>query len=234
MVDVATCAGSLLPAVEPIAGAALALNLAYLNLDRFRYRKEIYKHACTQLDTLNGDKDQLDALPNGHSYKFITRLGTMPDPDKKESFGFDTRDDSDHSGFWWFVYRYLFEKRQDMALCYFLTGIALIALILGVANNVGQWGSLTCLFQGWVDTAGFYLLLFCLVAPIALVEIGRRSVRAFKRTITKTISDISLLMQTLAKKEAKEEVAKLMANPGFTFRGIQRPATIPPRGPKDR
>jgi hypothetical protein len=229
LADIATCAGSLLPAVEPIAGAALALNLAYLNLDRFRYRRDIYKHACKQLESLNGAKNQLDALPNGHVYKFITRLGTMPDPDKKESLGFSASDDSDHSGFWWFVYRYVFEKHQDMAACYVLTGVALVALLLGVASNVGQLEVVTCLFQGWVDTAGFYLLCFSVLAPIALVEIGRRSVRALKRTITKGISDISGLMQTLAKEEAAEANRRI-ANPGFA---IPRPrgALIPPHRP---
>jgi len=40
---------SLLPSLEPICGGALALNLAYLNLDRFRYAQRLKEAARDSL-----------------------------------------------------------------------------------------------------------------------------------------------------------------------------------------
>ena len=66
-----TCASEL-PHIVSLASGALALNLAYLNLERFRYAKAILNSAKEVMDRL--EKDQELDFTQTRSYKQLKAL----------------------------------------------------------------------------------------------------------------------------------------------------------------
>lgn len=176
MPDAATSASivSLLPDLEPIAGAALAINLAYVNLKRFRYRTVIRDYALEQLRVL-GQKNNGDVTSgiNISAYKRIERLAKLSNNEKKFKNVDGDAPDTLPGGFWGQIYRFVFQFHQDRWVSFFFTGTAVLALIGGVAHNIGHMTGISHWFADGYELITFYILVAGILGPILFVILGK-------------------------------------------------------------
>ncbi len=194
----AECAAvaSQLPKLEPLAGAGLAVNLAYLNLERFRYGKVIRSYATEKLDRFNRDFK----FSGGQLLGFVAHLASLPD----------------HDGFRWpwskspvpvesakwpneppaVTYRRLFQHHFDVVAAALMAAACGGLLSLGVAHDIDYLDSVSCGFAGgWADFV-LYLLVLCMVVPLFMVRRGDRCVRWAKGKVDENLSEvIGIIMQ---------------------------------------
>lgn len=179
--------GGLLPAqsiqhltdLGNLAGATLAINVAYLSLVRFRYRSQMRECALGQLSPLGPDHKLQASIKNSGQYKDLVYLAHLTDNDgldeaKKRQV---TPGHAPRGGWaWW--YRAAFSIHQDLFLCSLMSGLAIFCLLAGIALSINIWSlfkffgfglELECVF--WVLTIGAFL-------PAFFVLIGRWVVRA--------------------------------------------------------
>lgn len=154
-------------ALEPIAGAGLAINLAYLALDRFRYRMQIEPHAeeaCCELD--KKDKDgafaELDQVRELH---WLARRQAKPEvlPFKPSSRGAH-------------AYHVVFRHHWDI---YFVVAGALLCgftLSLGVALSLNRWLYFAPHVSVFSTGLLFYGCLLLGTVPAGCVWLGRKCV----------------------------------------------------------
>tara|TARA_B110000908_G_C10212633_1_gene431055 strand:+ start:1050 stop:1595 length:546 start_codon:yes stop_codon:yes gene_type:complete len=105
--------------LEPIFGSALALNLAYLNLKKFRYRDEISETAKEKI------QQTPDEVHDAKWYKVIANLASG-----KLSWGV-------FGSLWGILYAVFFHTRLDRGVSIIATVISAYYLALGVAHSVG-------------------------------------------------------------------------------------------------
>lgn len=181
---------SALPDLEPILGCSFALNLAYIGLQRFRYRRDIRDYANTELGDLaiNPPENCIDTS----LYKSVVRLSSLGNDRKIFR---KSEQNADLSGFWSFIYECYFECHQDRILTIASASISAALLSLGVAHNIGvSWFS-----SYFSDSNIFYwylLVNFILILPVASVVAGWYTVSGAKSFAAKQIVDLKLVMQT--------------------------------------
>lgn len=158
---VSAFAVSQISALEPLAGICLAINLAYLNLKRWRYRDEIRGIARKALGDL--DQKQND---NGDKIQGLSQLKGL-----KVLVG----ERSDHSKLPIFirVFQIIFGNEWDTYLASFLSLFSTLILSVGVAHQIQIWDFLLPFSNGGWAIFSFYTLLAALAIPLSLVVIGR-------------------------------------------------------------
>lgn len=165
-----------------MAGAALAINLAYLNLERFRYRKKIREHAREVKERLSTDVNGESPHEGSELYQRVVRLSALPDEinyKKKSTKGNLEVNESWDMGevpgdIWWRIYRFLFERHQDRVIVFCTTGVSLVMFFLGTAHSVDHLSSIACWFES--GAIWLYVVTAALVAPIILVFLGSQIV----------------------------------------------------------
>lgn len=172
-------------ALEPIAGAGLAINVAYLALNRFRYRAEIEPAAertCSQNEeqTFDGFHD-LDAVKE---LKWLAR--------REKSEVFVPR------GKGALAYRYVFRKHQDVALCLVAAFVCLFTLTTGVALAVGRWEWAKTLLLPGIPGILFYGCLLSMLVPAVLVPLGRKCAAWGKKRIEYCSKQVAISLGNLA------------------------------------
>lgn len=171
-----TDCGSYLQHVVALAGGALALNLAYVNLERFRYAKTIQNRAREVLDKL----DKAGAVPKAgavkgidltraRSYRQLRELATFPGPNIQDGRPTDLGKEFRAIRS---VYEWLFVKRIDIFVCSIFVAISVIALALGSGQPIGVLGW-TCGYFGKEDIAvSYWTLAVGIVVPMVFLVVG--------------------------------------------------------------
>lgn len=175
-----------LAALEPLAGAALAINLAYLALDRFRYRQKIEPAAeikCAE----NEQKLAVDGYSQIDAVRELEWLA------RRDQEPFAPR------GRGAFAYRWFFRSHQDIWGCVLAVLLNGFVLAGGVAQNIGRWE----ITQSLNDTVPlgtlFYLQLASAALPLGLVWLGRRCVVWGQNRINHCHGQIAIFLENLAK-----------------------------------
>jgi len=161
-------ATSLLPSLEPILGASVALNLAYLNLSKFAYITVVKTTIGARLKKLDPNvRNQIQATK---WYRQMDALASVETLDQGlPSWG---KLWIPAPGTWGFFYNVLFYWRIGRALSMLAVVHALFLLILGVGHSSGVvvWGR--CHF-GVNGVANDYLYgSLGLLWPLMMVIIG--------------------------------------------------------------
>lgn len=159
-----------LGALEPLCGGALALCLAYLALDRFRYRSLIQQTAASKLTE---DCYKTDGINQTTPFKTLAWLaGPIAPPEC-----LDEKIAEAPSGLYPSLYAYLFKKPADEILIVLFSLITFFILIAGVCENANVWPGLVWLVSlldfGYILSA---MIVAC-VAPVLLVLAGRSCVK---------------------------------------------------------
>ena len=190
------CVSQLL-AMEPLAGAALALCLAYLNLDWFRYRGEIRSNARIEIDRFrNQDEAGQKALSENMWFRQIVTLAALENNDPLqlapnneddgssrfwEKFRSDDQkarsDDEMPDGMWSKIYKYLFSRHIDRWITIIGACAGGAAIILASAHGIGMWKAIQCYSTDGYAVAIFWVLALAMLAPILFVLLGRRVVK---------------------------------------------------------
>lgn len=176
-----------------IAGIGVAMNLAYLKLDRFRHRNSIEDCARSELKRLGDDKGTLDDYKDREYYKILKRLAG----DDGESRTNTVR------GPWFQIYRLLFLKRVDRGISYLMMGLSLATLLgssrFPTIDESETEVSSTELFplvaiSPSVETALWAIISFAIVFSIFLVLYGDRMVRLARQEIQHSGSELEQYM----------------------------------------
>lgn len=195
---------SQLPSLEPIAGACLAINLAYLGLRRFRYRSKIREHAREKLKIIepkNGDA-QIPEVIESKLYRGVMRLARLTDNDLREEKNNKANYGSLPPGFWGFIYILFFERHQDRFFAMVATVWAMAALILGVAHSINHMLFALPLFVDGYELITFYALSAGMILPVVFVTCGKYVVDWGCDMATDQIGDLEKIMQGVARNAA--------------------------------
>ena len=155
--------------LEPVAGAAVAINLAYLALDRFRYSSIVQDVAVSGLgdEKVHGDTRLQKTTP----FKVLCLLAGEKAP---ATCKVAISDDEDSYGFWFWIYRSLFRKGWDEWIGFACTFWAYLVLFLGVASAVGTISGAVNFFTNWVSASfAIWSLLIVTLFPLVFVGLGR-------------------------------------------------------------
>jgi hypothetical protein len=144
-----------------MAGAGLAVSLAYLALDRFRYRDAVEDYA-KQKTRQFASEDEADTVEVVKDLQWLCR---------DECNGHTPR------GFGANFYHFFFRNKADEIGTAFLALFAAFTLVAGVALNSGALPWLSHLEERWVVNALFGTCLVALAFPACAVLCGRRSVK---------------------------------------------------------
>lgn len=160
-------------ALEPVAGAALAINLAYLALDRFRYKNLIQEYASAKLSP---DEIHTDTRLHGTtSFKVLCWMAGPRAPRICQTIKLDRRP----TGFLASAYHWLFLFWGGLdeylavaaALWSYLTVLVGVAYAIGAFKGfVGLW---TYIFSA---PASLTCLALATLLPVVFVVIGRSCV----------------------------------------------------------
>lgn len=163
-----TNAVSLLPSLEPIAGTAIAINLAYLNLPIFGYIIRVKDKLNERLGKI--DQNVKNGLVQTPWFKQITALTNVDTLDQE--FPSLSKPWISAPGVWGFLYNVLFYWRLARAVSLLLTAYAIVVLTLGAAHNSGWTAYHACAFDsGHIGTHLFWITI-ALLWPIMVVATG--------------------------------------------------------------
>lgn len=185
----------LLPKLEPLFGMALAFNLAYLNLDKFRYLKIIATHADAMLTEKCGthDVDQISKTPWYQDISSLTN-GELAENTKSA---------------WSLIYNWFFVRSMDFALSVAASILSAWYLIVGVALDTrivtSYYGSV---FEGTMIDEFFLGLLFSLL-PFFLVLLGRYCISKSEKFLDYQIAGLQLNAAAEVEEEVKSGSAAL-------------------------
>lgn len=152
---------SYLPLLEPMAGAGLAVSLAYLALDRFRYRDAVEDHA-------NGKNKQFESENDNDTVEVVKDLQWLC---RSECNGHTPR------GFGANFYHYVFRNKADEFVMAALSALSGFTLVTGVALTTGIWDWPAYIDNSTVATALFFACFGAILLPAVSVMCGRRCVR---------------------------------------------------------
>ncbi|MER9216019.1 hypothetical protein NKI54_28910 [Mesorhizobium sp. M0663] len=193
----AECAAatSLAPMLEPVAGTALAVNVAYLALVRFRYRSKIRDHAKQKIESFRGEDGQIAAnICDNLWFQRVARLGSLydndediPEPKKRQKMP---------DGFWGKFYSSVFEFHRDVKAVSALGCFCAFVLAAGTATTVNQWLWMNCLFStDWIWIS-FYLTLLSGLVPVMCALSGKRVVKWAAGYTNECVGGIGQLLKT--------------------------------------
>jgi hypothetical protein len=152
-----------------VSGAALAINLAYLALDRFRYSSIVQNAAVAQLgdERIHGDGKLHTTAP----FKVLCWLAAEKAPAVCRAV---SANHERPEGFWSWTYSEVFHKGWDERLCFVAAAWAFIVMFLGVSDGIGSFQAAV---SWWVwaisSKASLIALAFATVMPVLFVSLGR-------------------------------------------------------------
>jgi len=192
---------SLLPNLEPIVGASLALNLAYLNLERFRYRSRIRNKAAERLEKLK----EMSAYEQIQVHRDVTLLQRLAELRDHDDMGSDPLANDvgappceDKSTWSERCYNALFAKHTDNRVCIGFSALCAILLFLGVQHSYGISHYTALAFDNpssinlWAWTVAVTGLW-----PVFLVGIGWGIVRSLKKSADEAYREMEKLQNNM-------------------------------------
>lgn len=159
----------------------MALNLAYLNLRRWRYRAEVKSTAEVALTSL-----QEKSRGNGSSVDHL---------DQSKGLRFLAGQTDDRRGLPFFinVFHWLYNDELDIKMCLAFSLMSVFLLSAGVAHNLSIWAwLLPAATGGWAQTF-FYLLMLAMAMPALFVLTGRSLGKRAKRHAANCESQLAAL-----------------------------------------
>lgn len=150
-----------------LASTTLAIALAYLNLDRFRYRQNIRDHARKALDLLRDrsrsvDKDHEDkGIYQG--LRFLAMLGTPPPKTRLKEIIPSLRLRQ--------VYPWTYASNRDRWFTTFCVIYSMFVLFVGRASGIGVSGY-SFFASNWFLWPSYAILVLGIIVPVFLVLIG--------------------------------------------------------------
>lgn len=149
--------------LEPLAGFALALNLAYLNLQRWRYKQQVKKIAQNALDELKeGGKSSLN-------HEYLNQFNTL-------------KYLADHNHKWRKLpasikaFDVIFGRESDIKLSVIFAVIAFFILSVGVAHQIEIGEAFLGIATSRNTKIAFFLLMISVILPGFFVLGGRKFV----------------------------------------------------------
>lgn len=174
-------------------GISFALNLAYIGLQRFRYRETIKQHATQKLEELSDIPEQTCETD---WYKQILRLRALEKNDGSEER--NNAPEKMPSEIWAHLYVALYEKHLDKKIVECVAFICASLIFLGVAHQLAHLS-----FSRFVFSEGYIVYWFWLIAvfaalPVCLVAIGRFVVNGALGFVNHNIKNLKKTFQKQA------------------------------------
>jgi hypothetical protein len=198
---IAQCATatSLLPTLEPMAGASLAINLAYLNLEKARYRAAIFKRAKEEIQRLtesvrknSGESELPEYIVKSKLFQQVARLAVDPDDAEAAKTSAPLPDK-----FWGKIFRMFFENHRDRRICYVLTAFSLAAFVFGTAHSFKHLMFFSCVSAGFGGYMFYYALLLGIGFPILFLFFGGRMMKWARDLSIDNIGELERMMQRM-------------------------------------
>ena len=182
--------------IVSLAGGVLALNLAYLNLERFRYAKTIQNHSREVLDTFEDAEGIRKGanLEQMSSYRQVKELATFPDvnagaaPTPELWKEFRARR---------FVYEWLFVKRIDIMVCSVFVLVSVVALALGSGHPIGALGWTCSYFDKANIGVSYWILAPGIVVPMIFLIVGGYIQSKYVALVDRVKRDLGEMLQAL-------------------------------------
>ena len=193
----------LITGLEPIAGAGLAINVAYLALDRFRYRRRI-EPVAEEKCVLN---DEQDAFEGFHDLDPVKELKWLARRVSSKDYVPRGRAAA--------AYRYGFRKHQDIFFAGSAASMCAFTVATGVALSVGRWEWAHFLTISPFPGVLFYACLASMIIPVGVVLAGRRCANWGRERIEHCTNQVAISLGNLAK-QAQPPV------------GVERREPLPP------
>ncbi len=182
--------------LEPLAGAALAINLAYLGLTRFRYRDQIRKGAESERKIFEqADRPAPENIRKMAYYKQLCELCDLSNFDI-EDVPNANKDARINGSVWSWLYHHIFRRHRDRYVTYLFVALSGFTLSSGVADKTGNWVLVQWLYHPNASFIWLYLLIIACFVPVAFVWLGRRIVHYATDHAKKCRTEIELAMQT--------------------------------------
>ena len=176
--------------IVPLASGAVTLNLAYLNLDHFRYAKAILSSAEEGMDRVEkvGKDTKLD-FTNALSYRQLQALAALPGKGKIRGLGFSIG-----------LTRILFIgcfvwPTTDRIICTVFVIAATVALVLGTGHPIGALLSTCELFNRDNIFLSYWLLVAGVVSPMGFLVLGGFIQRRCRKIAEHVEGDFGQVMQ---------------------------------------
>ena len=196
-VDLAEKTVSFLQFLEPTFGASLAINLAYLNLEKFRYAKLIAKEAR---DLLSKTELSDTSISGTDWYRQIQSLSeqTSASPPKLEL-----------PLCWWSCGYKIFYWNIDRWFSIFITAYSGIYLVLGVAHSVNLFPGTVKYFTSGEIYNEFWYSTFGLFWPMMMVTIAAFSIRGSHNFIKYQLTGLVGQITKEGQEELKDSVKEI-------------------------
>lgn len=135
---------SLLGEIQSLASVGLALNLAYIGLEKFRYRSRIGKDVLGQIVELNGDCEEFKETT---WYKAIERLAGLSVSDESQQSMLSKSDAKMPKEVWCIVYTCVFESHIDRWIAALSCFLMFSFVFLGVSHDVSPFSGVSLGFD---------------------------------------------------------------------------------------
>ena len=154
--------------VVSLAGGALALNLAYVNLERFRYANAIQNISREVLDRVE-NAEGID-FTHTRSYRQLQELVTFPRRDRRD----ETSAEVSGAGlrFLRLLYGWIFVKPTDMFICSILVIASVLALALGSGHPIGVLMGTCAWFTREHIHLSYWILASGILVPMVFLALG--------------------------------------------------------------
>lgn len=163
--------------LEPVAGACLAINLAYLGLTRFRYRDKIREIAREQMKLFKMADNQFPVhIKELLHYQHLQSLCALSNMDYQADPN-ENKQAKINGSVWGNVYQGVFSAHHDRHLSYLCAGLAGLTLFAGVAEGIkNDFWILPWVYHANLGTTWLVFLAIAAALPVALVWVGRNIV----------------------------------------------------------
>jgi hypothetical protein len=154
--------------LEPLLGVSLTLNLAYLNIGKFEYIRQVRKIVKIKLDRLDPNvKSEIKDTKWFTQLESLANLDTDEDlPLPRNSFWLQA------PSFWGFLYNLLFYWPIGRLVSMVSAIYCLFLLILSVGYESGGFSLLACHYSGSSLAHVFGWVVASLIWPLAMISAG--------------------------------------------------------------
>lgn len=204
---------SLLPLVEPLLAAVFGINVAYINLERFRYRRIVRKQSRELIDSLRVNShfptiEESDSVLTLYAYASLRDNDPLGESDsdhaKFQVKDIDQKTITEKVGK---RYRICFSNYQDTLICEFMCYFSGILLFLSVNHSLG-FGFLANLFstpESMTYWAWFFML--GLVLPLVFIRLGNSVVGGMRDRANKAHKDLERILQKFAESQLDKSLS---------------------------
>lgn len=169
--------------LEPLAGLSFAVNLAYLNLRRWRYKEHVKEIAREAVDDLSSKHT------NGENYQHLSQYNALmyltEDDHKKEKLPFFLK-----------VFHKTFGVELDIILVASSCVAAFVILCLGVMADIHMGEALLPFASYTSAQRAFCLLIFTFAVPVFFVWLGRNLVFHMNKFVGECADEIAQLYES--------------------------------------